>query len=205
MFNYPLPNAGMTLYHRLGILPTATEQQIRTAIADQKEDLLKRKRGLERKLNRINTEFPELETLKARIESLKKTSTTDAVEALRKAIDEKRSLEKKAETIEPAYRDIISELKEIERKINELNSLKLDNTRERNAYDLRNPPCALLKLKAFEDPLFSEPEVALTIIRREIANFLAEENNMVCYHPSDLTRTDFTADFNYHPILDGEE
>lgn len=93
---------------------------------------------------------------------------------------------------------------ELENKKLALNSLPLQNTEQREAYDLANPPLDLLRLVDCTVGLFPgapAPRRQLAALRRELAahfEALGEE----AFHPSDLTRDDFSDDFTPNPVLD---
>jgi len=67
------------------------------------------------------------------------------------------------------------------------------------------PPLDLLTLTECPSQPFADPtdtRTPLVQLRRELARFLASHGEDV-YHPSDLTRDDFTADFTPNELLDG--
>jgi hypothetical protein len=81
-------------------------------------------------------------------------------------------------------------------------AIRLESVEERAAYDLAHPPLALLKLRPTWHPVLDRAAVRLYVLRRELEAFLRERGEPV-YLPSDLTRTDFTADHTPDPLLDG--
>jgi len=76
---------------------------------------------------------------------------------------------------------------------------KLENPENRKAYDASHPPCALLKLDSLDFPLSNRRLLPL-LLRREVSQFLEALGEPV-FHPSDLTRSDFTGDFTPSPLL----
>jgi hypothetical protein len=87
-------------------------------------------------------------------------------------------------------------------KLAEANAVNLASVDERAAYDEDHPPLALLRLEPPHGPLFEDRDHGLAALRRELEHFLAGRGADV-YFPSDTTRTDFTADYTYSPLLDG--
>ena len=202
MFDYPLMKSTKTFYDKMEILPTATERQVRDAISGTKEKLLKKQKRLEIKKSAVFQTLPRLAEILKTIETVK--NDAERREELKGLFEEKERLETKAEANEPAYKGLMQDIVAIERQINELNSMQLDNTEERRRYDKANPPCGLLKLSTFTSAVFSKQDTTLFLIRKEIDHFLREERGMDCYHPSDFTRVEFSGDFNYNSYLDKE-
>ena len=112
-------------------------------------------------------------------------------------------LEELAFGVNPDYKHLLKMSQELQRQINEINQLNLENPDERLKYDQETPPCALLKLESYEQEVFTEAgrRMALFLLRLELSDFL-EGQGEECYHPSDLTRKDFHSDFVYNPLLD---
>jgi hypothetical protein len=77
--------------------------------------------------------------------------------------------------------------------------LQLEETRL--AYDRAHPPLALLKLEDCADPMFVDERTHLFLLRLAISAFLEARGEPV-FHPSDLTRRDFSDDFRFNPVLD---
>ena len=81
-------------------------------------------------------------------------------------------------------------------------AIRLENAEDRAAHDAAHPPLALLKLHPTWHPGLDRTAVRFYLLRRELEAFLQERSEPV-YRPSDLTRTDFTADHTPDPLLDG--
>jgi hypothetical protein len=81
-------------------------------------------------------------------------------------------------------------------------AIRLESADDRAAYDAAHPPLALLKLRPTWHPVLDDAAVQHHVLRRELELFLQERGEPV-YRPSDLTRTDFTADHTPDPLLDG--
>lgn len=90
-----------------------------------------------------------------------------------------------------------------EDKLAEANELKgLARTTERSRYDAEHPPLGLLRLEETWSGFFEGRAQSLAVLRRELEQFL-EDRGAAVHFPSDLSRTDFTDDYAYSPILDG--
>jgi hypothetical protein len=81
-------------------------------------------------------------------------------------------------------------------------SLQREETRL--AYDRAHPPLALLKLEDCADPMFVDERTHLFLLRVAISAFLEARAEPV-FHPSDLTRRDFSDDFRFNPLLDRDK
>ena len=89
-----------------------------------------------------------------------------------------------------------------EDKLAEANRLKdLAKAEEKARYDDAHPPLGLLSLEATWPGVFEDRTQKLAVLRRELEAFLVGRGSTV-YFPSDLTRTDFSGDFTYSPVLD---
>lgn len=110
-----------------------------------------------------------------------------------------------AEEIRVATARHVKGLKEsgaTEEELAEANALNLTGAEQRASHDERHPPCALLRLRPTWSPVFEDREVALTVLRRDLEQFLTDMGSSV--HPmSDLDRTDFSGDFRPSALLDG--
>ncbi len=185
MFDYPLPIPRYTLYHRLGLDPWASTEEIREIKAEITGRLTQEKRGIDQQLGQVYAELPDL-------------NRTD-LEA-----QQRTRLEQRALSMLPDYYALRDRARQLEEEINELNQLPLLSPESRLTYDRRTPPLELLKLADAAPDWFFDNRLALALLRREVADFLALRGEPV-YHPSDLTRTDFSGDFTYHPSVDGPE
>ncbi|WUH98420.1 hypothetical protein OHR68_33720 [Spirillospora sp. NBC_00431] len=81
-------------------------------------------------------------------------------------------------------------------------AIRLESVTDRAVYDAAHPPLELLKLRPTWHPVLDGAAVRSYVLRRELEAFLEERGEPV-YRPSDLTRTDFTADHTPDPLLDG--
>jgi hypothetical protein len=87
-------------------------------------------------------------------------------------------------------------------KAEDINQWNLDKPDARLAYDCAHPPLALLKLAPSADAALTDPRTCLFLLRSAISEFLEARGEEV-FHPSDLTRRDFTDEFDVHELLDG--
>ncbi|MCI3272842.1 J domain-containing protein [Streptomyces cylindrosporus] len=81
-------------------------------------------------------------------------------------------------------------------------AVNLENAEARAEHDARFPPLPLLRLEPTWEPVLDERDAGLTVLRREIEDFLTAAGETV-HHPMDTTRTDFTGDFTRTHLLDG--
>jgi len=200
-FDYPLPIPQKTLYSQLGIEPEAADDEIRAATGGTDSRLKDERAAAERALEEIYAAVPGLKDAHDLVRTLQgagKEGADGLAEAQRKLAD----LERKAQSVNPDFRQLRERPAELSRKIEENNKLPLSSREGRNAYDQANPPLALFKLADCARDGFTANKVALTLVRREIAQFLTSRGEEI-FHPSDLTREDFSADFYPNPILDG--
>ena len=93
------------------------------------------------------------------------------------------------------------EAAELATQINDLNTSPLQTLEKRITYDCENPPLDLLKLRSCTRDELADNATLLSLLRRDIVQFLSEKGEQA-YHPSDLTRDDFSDDFVYIPIID---
>jgi hypothetical protein len=109
------------------------------------------------------------------------------------------------EDVRWATSDMARRLKadQLQQRVEEVHGWDLDKPEKRSAYDCANPPLALLKLEDAGVAALTDPRVRLFLLRREISEFLLAKGAAV-FHPSDLTRRDFSDDFSRNPILDAE-
>ena len=86
----------------------------------------------------------------------------------------------------------------------EINALPLHSAEGRGKYDRENPPFEILRIDASVQELpWGDPAELLAKVRGDVSQFLMEHGEAV-FHPSDLTRSDFTADCVWCEPLDGD-
>lgn len=89
-------------------------------------------------------------------------------------------------------------------EIAEAHSVSLQNASARAEHDAGFPPLPLMRLAPPWEPMFDDRGLGLTVLRREIETFLLTAGEAV-HHPTDTTRSDFTGDFAYNPLIDGPQ
>ncbi|MBN1894615.1 hypothetical protein JW906_08970 [bacterium] len=204
MFDYPIVLSGNTTYARLGLSPDVTDNDILDAKGEKLRLLNLRRQELEKRLAKVFEKFPRLLSAKSKLAALKKGSEKTDQTAYKETLSEIVELEKQAQQADPDYKKLETEIEQIDQKINEINLIKLENNEEREKYDLKTPPCILLKLDPFSAAVLSDPRTRLFHIRKALARFFEEKRNIHCFHPSDLTRRIFLSDYEYNPLLDEE-
>jgi uncharacterized coiled-coil DUF342 family protein len=207
LFTYPLPDPQNTIYHKLGIPPEATNVEISDALSKmigqlnkEKDEINKQLTAIYRVVDGIPQAYSDLENIRG------KGKDVDQSELEKKEIHLAK-LEKEAQRINPDYKNLFERSDELARKINEVNQWGLNNPENRQEYDKKTPPYALLKFEDCDQEVFAESEsgkkLALYLLRLEFSEFVADLGEG-SYHPSDLTRNNFSSDFTHHPLLDGE-
>ncbi len=86
-------------------------------------------------------------------------------------------------------------------EVAEAHSVNLDSSARRAEHDAGYPPLALLRLEPTWNAIFDDRAAGLAMLRVEIENFLVDASETV-FHPTDISRSDFTADFTYCPLID---
>ena len=209
MFDYPLSVPRDTLYEDLGLIPEATPDEVRNAIKDREQELVAQQSKIGTLLESIYTAVPRLKEAESELSTLRLADANlkDRESKLRIARDNLNRLEHQALAINPEFRHLRKQLEELKRQGDGLNNLPFSTPAKRLDYDREHPPLELLKLASYDkNALFDRNlnNIALTALRRELSEFLYEQGEDV-FHPSDLTREDFSSDFNYTPFLDGDE
>lgn len=202
MFDYPIEVPSSTEYTRLGIDPEATSQEVSEAKAEFVARITTRQREVTQTLEDV---YARVEGLRDAVRAFKELDSsgkggTDRTRVVRRL----REFERRAQEVQPRYNALRKETEELAREREEVNSLGVvQSPAEREAYDRLHPPLHLLKLEdARRDAFARDRRLMLPIVRRHVSQFLEDHGEPV-HHPSDLTRSDFTADFSHNPLLDG--
>lgn len=201
MFDYPLPVARKTHYSSMGLDPEATTEEIREATEEITISLKRQKDALDRQIEEIYNAVPGLKDACAENKALQAEGVDADPASVHAAKRKLAELEQRAETVNPGFRQLRERSSDLELKIHEINRIALGNPESRLAYDKSVPPLELLKLAECARDAFTEGKKAVTLLRRELSRFLAQLGEDV-YHPSDLTREDFSSDFLFNPFLD---
>ncbi len=205
LFSYPLPDVHNTAYQKLGVAPTATLDEIRNAKSSTVNRIKGELAEISGKLEDVYKRVPEIRQTEKDVEDLRAATNQggDISNRLREKERALAKLEERAISINPEYKELQKKEKDLEKQINEINMLNLENSAEREVYDESAPPCALLKLESDQQEVFTDRgrKTTLYLLRAEVSQFL-EGNGGKCYHPSDLTRSDFLSDFSHNSLLD---
>jgi hypothetical protein len=203
MFDYPLPIPRNTSYQLLDVDPEATAEEISAAQTSIVGALKKEQDAVNRNLKAVYESVPGLEKAYKAVEGLlAKGKQADPAE-LRRAQVNLAKLEQKAKKIAPGFQELRERFQELGEKIHNINNLGLHDPSIRLAYDMRTPPLSLFKLADCGQAWFKDNTNILYLLRRELSEFITAKGEVV-FHPSDLTRQDFSGDFSFNPILDGD-
>jgi hypothetical protein len=188
MFDYPFLKIGDNIYSKLGIKPDSRKDEINKAIGlyktvtnkliNQIEEFIELKKDEGSDISSLNND--ELKTRKKRKESIK----TDLIRAGISIIEPKKEIER---------------LKE---EILKINSFDPGKTEKRDEYDLSFPPAILLRTKYSVPQVYTDKRTLLSVLREDLVSFFENSKKLSCYHPSDLSRKDFSSDFRQNEILD---
>jgi len=202
VFDMPLPSAHSGEYARLGVTPDATQEEIRAAVGDAERRLNREKRAAQQELEAVYGQVDGLrEAYRERDELLGAEVDPDRARQVRERLS---ALEAKAMGVSPHLRTLRERLERIEDQLKQLSATPLNRADSRAKHDQDHPPLALLKVEdGARDAFATEPRVALTLLRRETSAFLSRQNETV-FHPADVTRRDFSSDFTYAQLLDGQ-
>lgn len=205
MFDFPLWVPQGTEYDLLGVAPEATSREINEAKAELVLRLRADQAAAKRKLEAVCEALPGLRSVELRVEELRGGAASADPEELGLRLKELAQLEQRASALDPGFRGHREKIAELQRQIEAVNRVSLHGSDERLAYDRRHPPLELLKLPDCTlDEFTTNRRLALSLIRSELSRFLARTGEEV-FHPSDLTRQDFSRDFTPNPLLDGSE
>jgi len=188
MFDYPFLRIGDNIYSKLGIKPDSRKDEINKAIGHYKnltnklinqiEEYIELKKDEGSGISNPNND--ELKIRKQRKESIK----TELISAGININDPKKEIER---------------LKE---EILKINSFEPGKTDKRDEYDFSFPPAILLRTQYTIPQVYIDKRTLLSVLREDLVNFFENSKKLGCYHPSDLTRKDFSSDFRPNEILD---
>lgn len=198
MFDYPLLLPSDTEYDKLKIEPTATREEIQDALAQYRRSIERQQREFADRITSVLQLVPGLgEALHRRDHSDDQTACTCASAQI-------TELEQQALAYEPEYYWLRQRIQELQIQIEKANLSPLRNPESQLDYDRSVAPLALLKIDDCLHAGLSDNRTVLIMLRRELSSFLAMQGEQV-FHPSDITRTDFSLDFEYLEALDGGE
>ena len=202
MFDTPLPVPESTEYARLGVAPDATQEEILAAVGHAERRLASEQLAVQRQLQDV---YNQVDGLRDVYRERDDVLATDAdADRLQQVSERLSKLEPKAVAVNPRFTTLRDRLKSIEDQLRQLSATVLYRTDSRAEYDQEHPPLALLKVEdGTRDTFATDARVALTLLRRETAAFLTRQGETV-RHTSDVTRRDFSSDFTYVQLLDGQ-
>jgi hypothetical protein len=204
LFSAPLPRPVPRLYRELRIEPDASDDEVAWAKVAATARLRREQAELRTDLAHLDQHVPGLPAASERVQQLRRPSDAEPPSPgeLREAEQRLARLEREAFKRDPLVRAKRRRAREVRQAILDLAAVGLDEPKKRLAYDRAHPPLALLKLEDCAEAAFDDPRTCLFLLRSGVASFLAAQGEPV-YHPSDLTRVDFTADFDHNQLLDG--
>ena len=202
MFDYPVPVPRDTLYARLGIPHEATMAEIRDAKGALTKEITVAQRRVEKRLAEIDEAVPGLAEARGRLDrAVNESASGEDKSSIRARLND---LERRAEEACPEYRGLRREKDELHKRLIEINGIVISDPKGRADYDLEHPPLSVLRLADCGPDLLGDHPDALPLLRAEISRFLEEKGERV-FHPTDVTRRDFSGDFSHAPLLDGED
>jgi hypothetical protein len=201
MFDCPIPLPTSTHYDTLGVRPEATAEELRDAMTELSAALRALKKAVVDELEAVRTAVPGLREAAEELKKLQGESGSDP-KKVSEAGQNLSRLELQAVAINPRYRDLCNRERELGEEELRVNQMALQNPSARQDYDKSNPPFELLKLADCARDELDDPRFAAARLREELVAFLTARKEPV-FHPSDLTRSDFSGDFTHNPILDG--
>lgn len=201
MFDYPIPPLSHGLYNELGVGPEATAEEISEARQELTVHLRARQKAAQRVLEDVYQEVPQLRETREELKSLEVQGAEADPAKFRNVQLRLTELEEKALTIRSDYKAVRDEAAVVERRLNEVNLMPIQNPEQRLEYDRSHPPLELIKLSDCTTTPLDDPKVALRMVREQLSDFFKQSNEEV-FHPSDLTRNDFRCDFTPDANLD---
>lgn len=199
MFDYPIPPLRFGLYAELGLGPEATSEEINEARQELSSQLKSRQKTIQRELDAVYQKVPGLREAWEKLKTLEEAEG-DA-EEFRETQLKLAALEEKAMQVHPEFKALRDTMGETQHRIHEINSMPIQNPEDRLEYDQSHPPLELIDLADCGASLLDDPKVMLRMVRLELSEFF-EQSGEAVFHPSDLTRNDFSHDFTQDRNLD---
>lgn len=201
MFDYPLPPLHGGLYAQLQVSPEATAEEINGARQGYISQLKFDQKKVRQQLEFIYANVPGLKDVLEQVEALLQSGESGDPIVLRAAQARAAVHEEEADSAHPEFRDLREKLNRLELDIHEANVIAIQKPEDRREYDQSHPPFEILKLEdCFSSPL-DDRRTMLAAVRSELSDFLEQAGESV-FHPSDLSRGDFSGDFIFDPSLD---
>lgn len=202
VFDYPISVPRDTLYARLGIPPEATMAEVQDAKGALVEEIGVARRRVEKRLAEVDEQVAGLAEARSTLErAINEGASDEEKSSIRSRLND---LERKAEEFCPEYRSLRREQDDLHKRLIEINGMVISDPKGRADYDLEHPPLSVLRLTDCGPDLLGDHPDALPLLRAEISRFLEDKGETV-FHPTDVTRRDFSGDLTHTPLLDGEE
>jgi len=201
MIDYPLPIPRNTTYGELGLGPEATAQEIGESAQVLGGEIKRQCAEVERQLGEVYEKVGGLLQATEDVREREATGQTLDSEDYRRARRRLSELSQQAEAVNPRYGELCETLSRLNDHIQQINKISLQNAENRLEYDRGHPPLELLKLAECTRDEFIDRRQVLPLIRRDLVEFFAAHGEEV-FHPSDLTREDFSGDFQHLVFLD---
>ncbi len=205
MFDYPFNLPKDTVYQELGIGLESGAEEFRYARREYLRLLNVEHKQL---MQQLETVYEAVDGLKEAVSEMERLDSGDSdVDELAAARMKLHALEERAAAADPEYPTLQERIRILAQKESDINGVSLDNSEQQQAYDQSHPPVELLKLQRDPRNPFANEQLdlprrtALSVLRRELAEFLTEQGESV-FHPSDLTRSDFSSDYTFNSLLD---
>lgn len=200
LFDLPLPLPEDSIYSELKLDPSATAEEVGWAVKVLTDERRATKLRLENEIKETTSKVSGLQRAYDELARVQGAGIADE-----RGLQQMADLENKALDIDPTFQEKRRRAKELGEKVDALNAMDLNKVAGLSKYDEAHPPFALMKLApASRDEFLEHPRMALWILRRDTTRFLEKNGESVAY-ASDLEREDFTADFCWNPLLDGDE
>lgn len=201
MFDYPFPPLRAGLYAQLGLGPEATAEEINEASQELASRLRSQQRALQRDLDQVYREVPGLRDAWTELKALEEAGQAADAEKYREVQLKLVRLEETAARVRRDFKRLRTQAQELEQQLHQVNLLKIRSPADRREYDRSNPPFELIKLADCGASPFADRKTMLAMVRRELSDFFEQAGETV-FHPTDLTRCDFSHDFETDKNLD---
>lgn len=183
-------NAQTTKYGALLLTPAASGNDIVLAAEYKKKTTRAALDSIQTELKGLFAPFPGLAQLQEAMDK-------------RQDYDEKQyeALLEKAKKQSPQLIEALHKKRQLEKELETSGETVFARYDERVAYDEANAPFAMLKFEEKAACVPADGIETLMLVRRDLLSAMEQSAGDV-YHPSDLTRTDFTGEYTYHKLLD---
>lgn len=188
MFNYPFLKAGDHVYSKLGIKPDCRKDEINKAKSLYKSHISK-----------LINEIQKYIELKADGGSPNVSGNKNDQKIQAPNIEDLKSALIRAGI---NSNDPLNEIERLKEEILKINAFDPGKTEKRDEYDLLFPPAILLRTEYNIPQVYIDKRNLLAVLREDLVRFFENTKKLNCYHPSDLTRKDFSSDFRPNDILD---